>query len=150
MDEQMERGLKLKNEYFLADAIQLMVDGGAKAVTARVSVWEDCGNAEALLSTNRYLLDHQGKVKTPEYDSATVVQPSVIAPDAVLERAVVGPYASIGSRVTIRDAIVRDAIIDDATTIESAVIQHSVIGKDARITGRARELNVGDTAVIDL
>jgi hypothetical protein len=52
--------------------------------------------------------------------------------------------------VTIRDAVVRDAIIDDATTIVSAVIQHSVIGKNVEITGRARELNVGDTAVIDL
>jgi glucose-1-phosphate thymidylyltransferase len=150
MDEQMERGLTLKNEYFLADAVQLMIDGGAKAVTAPVSVWEDCGNAEALLSTNRYLLDHQGKMKTPTYDSATVVQPSVIAGDAVLERAVVGPYASIGRGVTIRDAVVRDAIIDDATTIEFTVIRHSVIGKNVEITGRARELNVGDTAVINL
>ncbi|HET8524669.1 MAG TPA: sugar phosphate nucleotidyltransferase [Thermomicrobiales bacterium] len=150
MDEQMERGMTLKNEYFLADAIQLMIDHGATAITAPVSVWEDCGNAEALLSTNRYLLDHQGKVKTLTFDSAKIVQPSVIAPDAVLERAVVGPYASIGSGVTIRDAVVRDAIIDDGSTIESAVINHSVIGKNVEITGRAHELNAGDTAVIDL
>jgi glucose-1-phosphate thymidylyltransferase len=150
MDEQMERGMTLKNEYFLADAVQLMIDHGAKAITAPVSVWEDCGNAEALLSTNRYLLDHRVKAHTSTYDSATIVQPSVIAPDAVIERAVVGPYASIGSGVTIRDAVVRDAIVDDGSTIESAVIHHSVIGKNAEITGRAHELNVGDTAVIDL
>src|SRR4029453_8650069 len=54
IDEQMARGIKLKNEYFIADAIQLMIDGGAKVVTAPVSEWEDCGNVEALLATNKF------------------------------------------------------------------------------------------------
>ena len=39
IDEQIRRGIKLKNEYFIADAIQLMIDGGAKVVTAPVTVW---------------------------------------------------------------------------------------------------------------
>jgi len=43
IDEQMERGIVLKGEYFLADAVQLMIDGGAHAVTAPITVWEDCG-----------------------------------------------------------------------------------------------------------
>ena len=56
IDEQMERGIKTKNEYFIADAIQIMINTGAKVISAPVSLWEDCGNAESLLSTNRILL----------------------------------------------------------------------------------------------
>ncbi len=56
IDDQIARGIKTKNEFFIADAIQIMIDRGAKFVTSNIDVWEDCGNAEALLSTNRYLL----------------------------------------------------------------------------------------------
>ena len=53
IDEQMERGIKTRNEYFIADAIQIMIDKGAKVISAPVTLWEDCGNAQSLLSTNR-------------------------------------------------------------------------------------------------
>ena len=59
IEEQMRRGLSLKNEYFIADAIQLMIDAGARVVAMPVTEWEDCGNARALLSTNRFLLERQ-------------------------------------------------------------------------------------------
>ena len=59
IEEQMRRGLSLKNEYFIADAIQLMIDAGAEVIPLPVTEWEDCGNAETLLGTNRYLLQRQ-------------------------------------------------------------------------------------------
>ncbi len=51
-------GIKTKNEYFIADAIQIMIDGGRRFVTSNIDVFEDCGNADALLQTNQYLLRH--------------------------------------------------------------------------------------------
>ena len=149
IDEQMRRGIKLKNEYFIADAIQLMIDGGATVVTAPVTVWEDCGNAESLLSTNRYLLEHQPPDPTRR-DGAVVVPPSFVAADAVLERAVVGPFASIGGGAVVRDAVVRDAILDDGATVETAVVEHAIVGRRARVRGRANRLNVGDDSVVEL
>lgn len=149
IDEQMARGIKLKNEYFIADAIQLMIDGGAKVVTAPVTVWEDCGNAEALLNTNRYLLDHQPPAPT-ERPSAVVVPPSFVAESAILERAVVGPHASIGADAVVRDALVRDAILDDGAVIETALVEHAIVGRRAQVRGRATRLNVGDTSVVEL
>lgn len=149
IDEQMRRGIMLKNEYFLADAVQLMIDGGAHVVTAPITVWEDCGNAEALLSTNRYLLGHAPPA-TAARDGAVVVPPSFVADDATLERAVVGPYASIGAGATVRDAVVRDAIVEDGASIEAAVVEHAVVGRRARIRGRAARLNVGDDAQVEL
>lgn len=148
IDEQMERGIKLKNEYFIADAIQLMIDGGATVITAPVTVWEDCGNAESLLSTNRYLLEHQSPSVTPRDDSI-IVAPSFVADDATLERAVVGPYASIGAGATVRDAVVRDAILEAGATIETAVVDHSVIGRGTRVHGTPIRFSVGDNSVVE-
>ena len=80
IEEQMERGIMLKNEYFLADAVQIMVDRGAKVVTAPVTVWEDCGSVPNLLSTNRYVLDRD-RPTSPRLASATVIEPSYRRPD---------------------------------------------------------------------
>ena len=38
IDEQMERGIKTRNEYFIADAIQIMIDKGAKVISAPVTL----------------------------------------------------------------------------------------------------------------
>ncbi len=147
IEDQMERGITLKNEYFLADAIQIMIDRGLKAVAAPVSVWEDCGSAENLLSTNVYLLNHQPPTVTDRADSV-IISPSFVAPDAVIERAVIGPHASIGAGATVRDAIVRDAIVEDGATIETAVVEHSIIGARARVTGQASQLQISDDSVV--
>jgi len=149
IEEQMRRQIRLKNEYFIADAIQLMIDEGAKVVTAPVTVWEDCGTIEALLNTNRYLLEHHPPEPTSRPD-ATIVAPSYVADDAVIEGAVVGPYACVGSGAVVRGAVVRDAILDNGAEIESAVIERSVIGNKAAVRGRAARLNVGDDSAVEL
>lgn len=149
IDEQMARGIKLKNEYFLADAVQLMIDAGAKVITAPVTVWEDCGSFENLLSTNQYQLGaHPPEVV--HRDGSVIVQPSFVAESATIERAVVGPNASIGAGATVRDAVVADAILEDGATIERAAVAHSIIGRNATVRGRAVGLNVGDTSLVEL
>ncbi len=147
IEDQMERGITLKNEYFLADAIQIMIDRGLKAVSAPVTVWEDCGSAENLLSTNKYLLNHQPPAVPARTDSV-IISPSFVAPDAVIERAVIGPHASIGAGATVRDAIVRDAIVEDGATIDTTVVEHSIIGARARVTGQARRLQISDDSAV--
>jgi len=149
IEEQMAKGIKLKNEYFIADAIQLMIDGGAKIVTSPVSAWEDCGNAEALLATNQFLLRRQ-ECETEIRGNSVIVGPSVVAPDATLERAIVGPFASVSAGAVIRDAIVRDAIVEEGAEIESTMLEHSIVGRDATVRGRASRLNVGDMSTTEL
>jgi glucose-1-phosphate thymidylyltransferase len=149
IDEQMARGVALKGEFYIADAIQIMIDRGAKIVPARLTLWEDCGNIENLLSTNRILLDRQPDAATNR-DDAVVIPPSVVAPGATLERAVVGPYASIGDGATVRDAVVADAIVEDGATVERAVVEHALIGQRATVRGRAARLTAADASVLDL
>jgi len=149
IDEQIERRITLKGEYFLADAVQLMIDDGKRVVTAPVDVWEDCGNVDSLLSTNRYLLDqlHPSNRPTP---GVAIIAPSIIDPSATVERSVIGPYASIGPGATVRDAVVSDAILEGGAVVSSAVVEHSIIGRKAEVRGRAARLNVGDTSVVEL
>jgi len=149
IDEQMDRGIMLKNEYFIADAVQLMIDRGANVVTAPVTVWEDCGNVEALLATNQYLLKRDAPPSQPRPD-ATIVAPSFVADDAVIERSVVGPYASIGAGATIRDAVVGDAIVEDGASIDGVVVRHAVIGRKASLRAAPLHLNIGDNSTVEL
>lgn len=47
---------KTRGEYQLSDALQEMIDAGVKIKTLPVEYWLDCGTPEALIITNRYLL----------------------------------------------------------------------------------------------
>jgi glucose-1-phosphate thymidylyltransferase len=147
IEEQMARGIQLKNEYFIADAIQLMIDAGKKVIPAPVTMWEDCGNAEALLSTNRVLLGPVSGEVTLR-GSAVVVEPSAIDESAVIEQSVIGPFASISAGATVRNSVVRDAIVDEGATIDSALIEHSIIGRAASYIGTPARVNIGDASIV--
>jgi glucose-1-phosphate thymidylyltransferase len=147
IDKQFELGIKLKDEYFLADAIQLMIESGKKVVTAPVTVWEDCGTIEALLSTNTYLLD-QLTDQAANHPGAVIRHPVSIHPSAELDGAVVGPYASIGAKAVIRNAIVSDAIVDAGATIENTIIDHSVVGRNAHVSGAPLSVVVADQSMM--
>ena len=149
IEELLARGIQTKGEYYLADALQLMIDRGALFVPQEVDVWKDCGTIEATLDTNQYLLAHgASNAEERTYSQGLVIPPSYIGENVVIERAVVGPYATILDGAHIRDAIVRDAIVGEETTIESALVEHSIIGNRAHIRGTFQRFNVADTSWI--
>ena len=151
IDEQMARGITTKGEYFIADAIQLMIDNGAKVISQEVTFWEDAGNTEALLATNAMLLDRgAGVAGTALRGDSVVIGPSAVHPDAVIESSVVGPHASIAAGVVIRNSVVSDAIVEAGAHIAEAVVRHSLVGRSAVVTGSAKRLNVGDNSVVTL
>jgi len=149
--ELLERDIKTKGEYYLADVFQLMIDHGAKFAVREADVWEDCGKPETVLKTNRYLLKHghdnSAKIKAPGF---LVIPPVNIHPSARITASVVGPYATIAANCEVRNSIVRDSIVDEEAVIEDALLERSLIGRKARIRGGYRRLNVGDTSSVDL
>ncbi|MCC6625907.1 MAG: NTP transferase domain-containing protein [Chloroflexi bacterium] len=142
IDTLMARDAQRGGEFFLADAVNVMLERGARLRTRPVTTWLDCGTAEALLETNRALLDQQPAAMPPR-PGVAIVPPVYIAPTATVERAVLGPHVSIGAGTVVRDAIVRDAIIDDGAAVEGALIEHSLIGPRAQLRGRFRRVNFG-------
>jgi glucose-1-phosphate thymidylyltransferase len=149
--ELMDRNIQTKGEYFLADALNLMVERGQKFRTQTVDVWEDCGKPETVLHTNRYLLEHGHDNSAERTGNGYLVIPPVhIAPTAVIERSVIGPYATISAGCRVSGAIIRDSIIDEDACIEEATLDQSLIGKGAFVKSKYRKLNVGDSSSVDL
>ncbi len=149
VEEMFDRQLRTKGEYYLADAVQLMVDGGARFLVRGVDVWEDCGKVDAVLQTNRYLLRHgRNNDDTVSFPGALIIPPSYVAPTATLEEAVVGPYASIGDHAVVRRAVVSDSILEAEAVVESVILEASLLGRRAQVNGSAQSLNVGDDAAL--
>ena len=147
--EQIERGVKLKGEYFLADAINLMLARGLRMRVQPVEVWEDCGKPETVLHTNEYLLsngkDNSAQVPAGDF---VVVPPVFIDPTAEVANSVIGPYATIAAHCKVENAIIRNSIIDEGAHIKDAMLDQSLIGREARVFGRYRSFNVGDSSEV--
>ena len=148
IERQIASDVTTKGEYFIADAIQMMIDDGATFTTSDATIWEDAGTTEAVLDTNRYLLDRAAT--TTSHAGALIVQPSLIDPSAVIEGSVIGPYASIGPHAKVSGSIVRDSIIDAGAQLQSVNLARSMVGRDALVRGAQTSVNVGDSSVVNL
>ena len=150
IEELMARNIQTKGEYWLADALNLMIDQGARMSVRQVTVWEDCGTPKDVLQTNRYLLEHgqaNGNQATPI--NSVIIPPVYIAPTARVEHSIIGPYVTIAEHSTVLHSIVRDSIIDEGASIDDTMLDQSLIGKEASVRGRYRVLNVGDSSQVD-
>ncbi|MGQ9493958.1 MAG: sugar phosphate nucleotidyltransferase [Anaerolineae bacterium] len=146
--ELIQKDIKTQGEYFLADALQLMIDRGASFVARTVEVWEDCGKPETVLHTNRYLLEHGGAQEI-ETENSVLIPPVYIAKTAMIKDSVIGPYVSVAGGAVIVRSIIRDSIINEFAHIEDANLSQSLIGKDAVVRGSSQRLNVGDSSQVD-
>ena len=155
IDDQMKRGVMLKNEYFMTDAISIMIEGGAKVRTNKIGTWLDTGTIEATLDTNRILLDRGADNSSEAATRPTVkiVPPVFIHPTAEVDSAVIGPYVSIGANCKISAAVIQDSIIEEGTQIKRAALKRSLIGSNCHIEGQtdkeeASSLNIGDNSSV--
>jgi glucose-1-phosphate thymidylyltransferase len=148
LDTLFERELTTRGEYQLTDALQLMIERGEPVTTFPVTEWFDCGKPETLLATNRHLLDRKHNETPPAREGVLVVPPVYIHPTATLERAVVGPHATIGRDAIVRDAMVRDCILGAGARVENALVTGSLVGNNSAIIGRFQRFNLGDSSEI--
>ncbi|HLB63678.1 MAG TPA: hypothetical protein VJJ46_02450, partial [Anaerolineales bacterium] len=132
------------------DAINVLLAQGLKMRVEPVEVWQDCGKPESLLETNRYLLDHgrDNSALAAQREGIVVVPPVYIDPTADIQASVIGPHVSIGPDCVIRRSLLRDSIVDAGSHILDTSLSSSLIGREARVTGRDRSLNVGDSSEI--
>jgi glucose-1-phosphate thymidylyltransferase len=150
IEELMARNLQTKGEFYLADAYTVMIEQGARFSIREVSIWEDCGTPQAVLKTNRYLLDHgQDRSASTIAPHSVIIPPVYIAPSARVEHSIVGPHVTIADNSVVLQSIVRDSIIDESAYIDDTMLDQSLIGKEAVVRGRFRVLNVGDSARLD-
>ncbi len=121
-----------RGEFWLVDALQLVLDAGERMRPFAITHWYDCGTIEALLQANRELLTLDDP-PAPLLPDAVLIPPVAIAAEAEVIRSVVGPYVSVGAGARISRAVVRDSIVHPGATIEEAVVTSTVVAEGARI-----------------
>ena len=150
IEEQIHKDVQLKGEYFVADAINIMIEKGAKMRTHRVDTWLDAGTPKAILATNQYLLEH-GHDNSRELNSQfnnVLIHPVFVHPSAKVRNSIIGPHVSIGADCDIESSIFRNTIIEDGCLISYAKLQDSLIGQHTSIEGKLNTINVGDNTVV--
>ncbi len=148
--ETIERGITVKGEYQMTDALQIMLEWGEAIETFPIDGWYDCGRLETILATNRYLFDRNGPGEQgAEISEGMLIQPVAIGHGTSIERAVVGPYVSIGRNTVVRDACIRNSVIGDDVVIERALLEDTLIGNRAEVKGRFQKFNVGASSRVE-
>lgn len=148
IEKQMSQQIKLKNEFFLADAVNILLGQGYRMRTQKVDVWMDAGTPDSVLETNRYLLSH-GRGNTDhvrERPGVTVIPPVFIHESARIESCVIGPNVSIGPDCEMNHSIVSNSIVEEGTVVEKMILENSLIGRNVHLCGQPIRLNLGDSS----
>lgn len=148
IEHQMANKRMLKNEYFLVDAINVMLEEGADFRVQEVDAWLDAGTVDAVLKTNIVLLDEQPSTPQQKYPQACIIPPVQIADSAVIQQAVIGPHVYIGPNCVIERAIIQDTIISKGSEIKDVVCANSLIGENVIWHGQPLSVNIGDSSWI--
>ena len=154
IQEQIERKLYLKGEFYIAEAINILIRGGMRFRTESVDVWLDAGTPENLLATNRYLLDHGRDLPPhPQTDPAQnknsiIIPPVHIHSTALIEGSVIGPHVSLGAEVIVQDSLLKDSIIGSSSQIKNSLLAESILGRNVRVLGKSGQFCLGDDSQV--
>jgi glucose-1-phosphate thymidylyltransferase len=153
IEEQFSRNHSLKNEFFLADAMTIMIEQGTKIRTHEIDIWLDTGTIETAVDTNKILLDKLGStIQTSKLENVKIVEPVAIGEGAEVSNSTIGPHASIGANCKINNSTITESVLEADCEIQDAVLDRSLIGKQVKVKGRGDrhiiQLNVGDSSEI--
>ena len=148
IEEQVQKKISLKGEFFLVDAINLMLEKKIPMRIEQVKNWLDAGTSEALLDTNRHLLEN-GCDRIPatgQLEDTVIIPPVYIHPDARVSTSIIGPYVSVGAGSLVQHSTIRDSILSPGAHITNANIEGSLLGYDVVVNGLTGKFNLGDNS----
>lgn len=148
----IEKAENSLEEFTLTDALECMIQRGAKFKPFKVQNWFDCGRKETLLESNATMLKKfGGKVEDQEkFENTIIIPPVSIGEGCDIKNSVIGPNVSIGEHTVLNYTIVKESIIGSYSKLYDVVLDESLIGSDTGIKGETRSLNIGDDTEIDL
>lgn len=146
--------LPAESRLYFAAANQAMIAAGAKVATFPAFQWSDTSSLTGLLQTNTRLLSvglHSADAIERSYaEDFTVLPPVFLHPDARVENAVIGPYASIGAGARISNAVIRHSVVDAGAGVENCVLDGSLVGESARVVGHPKSLVIAAESRVEL
>jgi glucose-1-phosphate thymidylyltransferase len=152
IDEQIRRNIQFKGEFFLADAINIMLERGAWARVQLADVWLDAGTPETILLANHYLLEH-GHANSDNYlslERVTIIPPVYLGSGVEISESVIGPFASVGAGCKIERSMIRDSIIEPNAQVRGVMLDKSIVGRQASVNGQPDIVNIGDNSAITI
>lgn len=146
--EQMQRGITLKGEYYLVDAINIMLERGIQFRAEHIETWLDAGIPETLLDTNRYLLEHEhdNSAKAADRPGVSIIPPVFIHETAQIESSIIGPHVSVGNNCRLHNVIISNSIIGDNTQLNQIILEDTLLGSRVQLEGHAAYYNLGDNS----
>ena len=138
VEAQIQRREALNNEYYLADAVNIMVSNGIRIRTEKALQWLDAGTPEALIDTNAYLLRHRQKARheAVEIQGNIFIHPVYIHESSRVENSIIGPNVTVGKNCLIHNSIASNTIIDDDSKIIKATLENSLVGRGCSVIGK--------------
>ncbi len=113
--EIIRKDINLKGEYYLADALQLMVEKGEKFKTYKIEKWLDTGKVETLLETHKEILkENNKKIET----NSKIIDPVYIEEGVEIDNSTIGPYVTINKGAKVKNSKIENSIIDENSLIE--------------------------------
>lgn len=146
IEEQMRANITLKNEFFLADAVNILIEKGAELRTRQVKIWLDAGLPAAVLETNRHLLEngYDNSEEAKKREGVAIIPPVYIHPSAKITSAVIGPYVSIDRDCQLEEVVISNSILDVGTMVSKTVFSDSLLGRHVQVEGKSEQFNLGD------
>lgn len=138
IETQIHRGTSLNNEFYLADAINILLENGMRIRTERVSQWLDAGTPEAIIETNAYLLQQRAETQNEivARSSNVFIHPVYIHESARVGNSIIGPNVSIGENCSISRSMLKNTIVDDNSNVTEVTLENSLIGKGCSVSGK--------------
>ncbi len=151
-----------RGELEITDAIQKLLSGGAEIVSREVSgLWEDAGEPQALLRTNREWLERkleyciEGSAEDCEIEGVVAIEkgtrasgsqfigPCRVGRNCTVENATIGPNVSIADGCEVVNARLENCIVQRNSQIRhlSSGLVDSVLGEYVEIQGRNGDMN---------
>lgn len=150
IDAQISGEVRTKNEYFLADAIGLMLERGMTLRAKTVDLWLDAGLPETVLESNRELLergaDNASTLEASE--RVEIVPPVSIHPSTQIKNSVVGPYVSVREECVIEGSKIQNSVLEKGAQVHGSELSASILGERAQVSDYSGSLNIGDDSSI--
>lgn len=151
IESQIQSGASVNNEYYLADAMNILIAGGTRIRAQKVSQWLDAGTPQSLLETNACLLRGHDQHRLMDIEQSNVlIHPVYIHESSRVKNSVIGPNVSIGENCSISGSIIRNTIVDDGSAVTDAILADSLIGRGCSVSGNPMRSIVGDQSEVTL